>query len=402
MRRRRDLAPDDIPAGALLQEGSGQGRLFFITCNHEELRDVWNAPVNVVPRVLEVIHMDGQDFEVLDEENLEPEEPFVFPHLAGIFESLHEAEPLIKACGQWEVGVENGVPHYHALLHFERKRRFNQVRALLPGVSDRWDIRQVKSVKAVRRYVTKQETRAAEPVFFPSEEAFNERAAGQGRRSDLLAVKEDIAAGLPREEIAARNPVAFMQYARGIDNYISTIRPERPRMPDEERVFVKCIVGVPGAGKSRAVMLELREEIEAGNVYFKGHTGKWYDGYRGQPIVVFNDFDGSEMRHRELVRLLDDMPFRVERKGDSLEMQAKRFYFTSNTHPKFWYSKVMPPATWATGENPLRRRFTEIRFMGERHEAIVRQNLIDEVPEDFVPPHLNSDAPLVADEHGVL
>lgn len=89
--------------------------------------------------------------------------------------------------------------------------------------------------------------------------------------------------------------------------------------------------GPTGTGKSR------RAWEEAGmDSYAKDPRTKWWGGYRGQENIVVDEFRGGiDVAH--LLRWLDRYPCFVEVKGGSLPLCAKRFWFTSNLHPRSWY-----------------------------------------------------------------
>lgn len=92
-----------------------------------------------------------------------------------------------------------------------------------------------------------------------------------------------------------------------------------------------CYWGPTGTGKSR------RAWDEAGwEAYPKDPRTKFWDGYRGQSHVVFDEFRGSiDIAH--LLRWTDRYPVTIEVKGSSTILAATHIWFTSNLHPNDWY-----------------------------------------------------------------
>lgn len=107
--------------------------------------------------------------------------------------------------------------------------------------------------------------------------------------------------------------------------------------------------GRSGTGKSR------RAWEEAGlQAYCKDPRSKFWDGYRGQTHVVFDEFRGGiDISH--ILRWLDRYPVSVEIKGSSVPLKVEKIWFTSNIAPKDWYPDLDSETMQA-----LLRRFTEV------------------------------------------
>jgi len=98
----------------------------------------------------------------------------------------------------------------------------------------------------------------------------------------------------------------------------------------------QCFVfwGRTGTGKSR------RAWTEAGmDAYCKDPRTKFWDGYQVEENVVIDEFRGGiDVAH--LLRWLDRYPVRVEIKGSSKPLVAKRIWITSNLGPDKWYPDI--------------------------------------------------------------
>jgi len=97
-----------------------------------------------------------------------------------------------------------------------------------------------------------------------------------------------------------------------------------------------CMVfwGKTGTGKSR------RAWEEAGmDAYCKDPRTKFWDGYQDEENVVIDEFRGGiDISH--LLRWLDRYPVRVEIKGSSKPLKAKKIWITSNLSPLMWYPLI--------------------------------------------------------------
>lgn len=176
----------------------------------------------------------------------------------------------------------------------------------------------------------------------------------QGKRNDLRTFHDDIKAGkrgrdlsVDHLEIRAKYPkleqtlINEEDEQRAIDMFEAGFCPE---------VHVRW--GEPGVGKSRYIY----DNHQARDVYElnlgDGSTKSiWWDGYRGQEVILINDFEG-EMGWKYLLRLLDRYPFRIQIKGSHCWRLCKYIYITSNDKPEHWYSDKRM--------EPLMRRLTSV------------------------------------------
>lgn len=117
--------------------------------------------------------------------------------------------------------------------------------------------------------------------------------------------------------------------------------------PQEKEVYV--FWGTTGTGKSRRAWDEATFDA-----YPKDPNSKFWDGYRGQENIVFDEFRGA-ISISHMLRWLDRYPTIVEIKGSSCVLKAKRIWITSNLSPDMWYSEMDDETKHA-----LRRRFTQV------------------------------------------
>ena len=143
-------------------------------------------------------------------------------------------------------------------------------------------------------YVTKAETRVAEipPV--------GDLGGQQGARHDLDVVYQDIADGMSIYDVMDKYPRTFVRNHAAISKLCA--------MYDKPRPYGDCHVeiwwGVTGSGKSHAAYHDYPD------AYRKTIPGKWWEGYRGQTTVIFEEFnpdEDKELRIPELLKILEQV-----------------------------------------------------------------------------------------------
>jgi len=169
---------------------------------------------------------------------------------------------------------------------------------------------------------------------------------GQGRRTDLESLKKSIDDGANISMVVDQHWGLYLRYERSIRNAILLKSTPRTWV-----TTVRVFYGQTGTGKTTEAWKDRRVE----DVFI--HPGdKWFDGYDGQPLAIFDDFGGSEFKLTYLLKLLDSKPMRVPIKGGYVQWAPKEIILTSNYHPNDWY-----PNAKSEHVSALKRRFTEIR-----------------------------------------
>lgn len=153
-----------------------------------------------------------------------------------------------------------------------------------------------------------------------------ELSVGQGYRTDLIAIKDKIESGAKEAEIADQHFAQWVVYRRSFQAYATLLARKRNW---ETKVHV--FWGKTGTGKTRFVM----DQVQDSDIWIPGDY-KWFDGYTGQKIVLFDDYRG-EYALQMLLKLLDRYPMSVPIKGGFTEWSPTKIYITSNCHPNDWY-----------------------------------------------------------------
>ncbi len=156
---------------------------------------------------------------------------------------------------------------------------------------------------------------------------------GTGRRNDLVSIKrilDDPDEENPIKRIANEHFGDYVRYNRGFINYLAVNQPVRDKSTE-----VIVYYGEPGTGKSYAAK-HLNEDQ-----YWKMGANHWWDGYRGQQLVIFDEFKGG-IPWGQFLQIMDENPLQVEVKGACIQFTSSQVAFTSNAWPKEWYKEAYP------------------------------------------------------------
>jgi hypothetical protein len=218
---------------------------------------------------------------------------------------------------------ETGTPHLQGFIIFSRTYRLTQVKKLSPRAH--WEV--AKALDA-GNYCMKDKNYIKQDFRTP------------GKRNDLVSACEIVQTrGI--NALKKEMPYVFVKYPNGFAQII----PTEPRRFKPE---VYWLWGKTGTGKTRSV---LERETD---LWVSGDGLKWWDGYEGQEATLFDDFRAEQCAFHWLLRLLDRTPCRVQVKGGTRELTAKRMYITSAYPPDEAY------ALTSEDRNQLHRRITDV------------------------------------------
>jgi hypothetical protein len=156
-------------------------------------------------------------------------------------------------------------------------------------------------------------------------------SGGQGKRNDIQFVVDRIKEKVCLDDVASEFPIEWVKYHKGFVDLQARVAPERKRDPNIDPTVI-FIHGKSGCGKSRKAL-----EIAGAEAHYQDN-GKWWDGYRGQEWVIFDDFAGSTMAYKDFKRIVDRYAYRVETKGGTRELVTTKFIITSTKMPDEWWN----------------------------------------------------------------
>lgn len=172
----------------------------------------------------------------------------------------------------------------------------------------------------------------------------------QGRRTDLDEIKEAIAGG----ETKMRNLIHIcknFQSVRMAETLLKYEEPQRSWKP-----LVKWIWGPTGTGKSHMAHTELED------AYVCMESNQWWEGYDAHDNVIIDDLRRSFCSFKTLLKILDKWPHRIEVKGGSRQLLARKIYITTCYHPSELYDTTEDLAQ-------LYRRIDEIIYLDQPYLA---------------------------------
>lgn len=219
-----------------------------------------------------------------------------------------------------EVG-ESGTKHLQGYIEFPSKKRLTWLKKHITAKAH-WETRKGNAQQA-SDYCKKDED------IFEKGAISNPKP---GQRTDIMKAKELIDEGKSLHEVADQCFPVFLRYERSLKSYMALKIKPRNFKPE---IIVHW--GPTETGKTRAIYDN--HALEDIWVY---NGDRWFDGYIGQPVALFDDFSGSEFKLTYLLRLLDRYPMAVPVKGSFVQFVAKTIYITANTSPDTWYQYAHP------------------------------------------------------------
>lgn len=154
----------------------------------------------------------------------------------------------------------------------------------------------------------------------------NRNESKQGARSDIIGAMEMVRTKKTRLELMEEHPTVVARYEPFLDSY----RAELNAFNGE-----RCVIwvhGETGTGKSRTI-----RDIVPDAVSISIKNG-FFQGYRGEPAVILDDFRAHDLPFSELLKVLDRYPYTANVKGGSISWNAKLIYITSCYAPQDVYT----------------------------------------------------------------
>lgn len=177
----------------------------------------------------------------------------------------------------------------------------------------------------------------------------------QGRRTDIIGVKRRIDAGeelsVIQEDESTFNIV--MRNQRALAQYEANVRCKRMRTEGRKIPEVYIRIGPTRSGKTSYVY----ERHGYHNVYAcPSLTGQWFDNYRGEPVMLFDDVEADKVPPVEFFkRITDGYPLQIPVKGAFTYCRPDYIYFTSNHRVQEWWPKISN-SDWSA----IKERITQI------------------------------------------
>lgn len=220
--------------------------------------------------------------------------------------------------GQCEEGNEGGYKHFQFVVGYPRSIRFNKAKSFWPNSVH---LEPVIDIDAALDYCAKDDTRVDGSYV-----EFGTRPMQRNSKRDWELVWTKARSG-DLEDVDAS--IRVQHY-----NSLKRIRTDYMTPPVRNNVKLFIYWGVTGAGKSHRAYEEANEQ--GPDVFYKDADSKWWDGYRGESRIIFDEFTG-DIPIATILAWVNWMPRTVEVKGGAVPLLGREFWFTSNTDPKRWW-----------------------------------------------------------------
>lgn len=211
-----------------------------------------------------------------------------------------------------EKGEECETPHFQGYVYFKEAKSFTSLKKKIT----RAHIEPCKGTPTDNvRYCTKGGDIFIQKGSVPK----------QGERTDIEKVVAQLKAGSNmRGVIDTARSVQSVKMAEIWLKYNETPRTWKPE--------VKWFYGSTGSGKTRSAREWLGEDV-----YTCLDSIKWWEGYDGHENVLIDDFRKDFCKFHQLLKLLDRYEYKVETKGGSRQMVAKKIAITAPYRPEQMY-----------------------------------------------------------------
>ncbi len=240
----------------------------------------------------------------------------------------------------------NGTDHWQGYIYLKRKHRLSWLKNHCDNTAH-WECAR-GTPQENKTYCSKADSHVAGPWSFGQLPTIT-----KGKRTDLVALRDNIRDGATRADIFTNHPSCFFKYQKGINAAKLLIKPTRDLDTFEPDIRLYC--GPTGTGKTSSVYNDYPDCWEP-------MLGKdlWFDGYDSHETALFDDFSG-QFRLTDLLKLLDRYIRKLPIKGASTWFAAIRCIITTNIHPSQWYKNTGRHESRRELYHALRRRFTVVR-----------------------------------------
>lgn len=261
-------------------------------------------------------------------------------------ERIKEQLGTFKSCVYWclsdEIG-ENGTYHTHIFMACSDAVRFSTIKKKF----ERAHFEMAKGTsKENRDYIFKEgkweKDKKKETNLPETHEEFGDMPVErQGQRNDLIDLYDMIKQGLSNFDIIEENP-AYMMHIDKIERARQIVKEEKFKNVYRD-LEVTYIWGDTGTGKTRSVMDQYGYE----NVYRITDYTHPFDSYKGQDVVIFEEFRSS-LKIQEMLNYLDRYPLELPCRYLNKIACYTKVYIISNIPLTCQYDYIQQqyPETW--------------------------------------------------------
>lgn len=230
--------------------------------------------------------------------------------------------------GAWVYCISaQGLHHVHMVLEDVKSMRFTSVKkSYAVGMHFSPTLGKKSEVEDYINKTGKWEEKGEKIIY----STFHGEIKGnQGRRNDLYKLYDMIKEGYSDYQILEENP-QYMNYLDRVSKVRETLRYEEFKIKRRLDLHVEYWYGLPGVGKTSGVLDMYGDD----KVYIVTDYRHPWDGYKGQDVVLFDDFDSHRILLNDLLKWLDVYPLELPARFSNKIACYTKVYFTSNLAPE--------------------------------------------------------------------
>lgn len=191
-----------------------------------------------------------------------------------------------------------------------------------------------KTLHAEVRRGTREEARD----YCKKENSFTEKGKwikGQGHRTDLESVVEELQNGKKLSELMIEQPALYCQYRNGLKDISAAVT--KNKCKEFRKVEVTMLSGPTGKGKTRQAM-----ELMGGKGYkIEGVNLAWWQDYDQEECILIDEYD-NDLKITELLNILDGYQLRLNVKGSHTYANWNKVYITTNLKRNELHANAKP------------------------------------------------------------
>jgi len=260
-------------------------------------------------------------------------------------DSLKESDDLRYAVFQREKAPDTGTEHYQGYFEFTQPKWFTTIRNYLSektiGVQAHVQQRRKKRSQA-REYCMEPETRIS-PQYYETGKFVED-----GERTDLNDMIVDIEGGMTNMELSRKHGNRYVAVRAWVDEYRQDFFEWKYKKERRLDIEVTYISGVTQAGKTRYVLDKYGDEsVYRLTDYGSRFTGERFDGYKGENIIIFEEFR-SQVHIEKMLNYLDKYAVELPSRFRNKWACYTKVYIISNWKLEEQYKNIQVenPKTW--------------------------------------------------------
>lgn len=237
----------------------------------------------------------------------------------------NDMKSIKYACMADEIGLESKIYHSHIFIQFSQTQRFSYIKKHFPNAHI--DLAR-GNPQECKDYIFKEgkwlNSDKEETNIKESHWELGNIESNQGKRSDIEQIRDLILEGKSSYEIKMLIPSA-LKY----ESYMESFRQQclyEKYSKELREVEVIFLFGNAGTGKTSTIY----ESNNMDDVYFTSPGTHPFDLYKGQSVIVFDDFRDTDIPLNQMLRYLDRYPCTLAaRFADKIACYTK-VYISSN------------------------------------------------------------------------